>query len=244
MTHENHNCDCEQLIMPEAPAVSAGKLTKIYPMGTGEVVGVRDIDLCVRQGDMVVIKGESGSGKSTLISLLAGLDRPTAGRLRVSGLELEQASNAALTQFRRKSVGIVFQSFNLLPTLTLMENVCLPGLLAGRVRAQVLERARDLLKWLGVDKRFDHYPSQVSGGEMQRTAIARALINEPSIILADEPTGNLDSRNGETVMELLAKLNSQFGRTVIIATHSLLADPYATATILLRDGQVVERSGS
>ncbi|MHC1730221.1 MAG: ABC transporter ATP-binding protein [Syntrophobacteraceae bacterium] len=229
-------------ITSKEPAVFAEKLSRIYPMGTGEVVGVRDIDLQISQGEMVVIKGESGSGKSTLISLLAGLDRADSGRLRVAGLDLDGASTGALTDFRRKSVGIVFQSFNLLPTLTLMENVCLPALLAGKERAQVRERALDLLQWLGVDKRFEHFPSQVSGGEMQRTAIARALINEPSIILADEPTGNLDSRNGEAVIELLATLNKELLRTVIIATHSILADPYATATVLLRDGLVVERS--
>ena len=176
--------------------VLAEKITRIYPMGTGEVVGVREIDLEISRGEMVLIKGESGSGKSTLLSLLAGLDLPTSGSLTVAGLRLESASTGELTEFRRKSVGIVFQSFNLLPTLTVIENVGLPALLAGEGRPAVTKRAADLLGWLGMEKRANHFPSQLSGGEMQRSAIARSLINDPSLILADEPTGNLDSKNG------------------------------------------------
>ena len=179
--------------------VVAEKLTRIYPMGRGEVVGVHEIDLEIPQGEMVIIKGESGSGKSTLLSLLAGLDRPTGGSLIVTGLKLESATAGELTEFRRKSVGIVFQSFNLLPTLTVLENICLPALLAAQERRKVYGRASELLGWLGMDRRADHFPSQLSGGEMQRCAIARALINDPALILADEPTGNLDSKNGTAV---------------------------------------------
>ncbi len=222
------------------PAVAAEKLTRIYPMGSGEVVGVRDIDLWIDSGELLVIKGESGSGKSTLLALLAGLDRPTGGSLKVGGLDLETASSGRLTEFRRNTVGIVFQSFNLLPTLTVLENICLPALLAGKARPRVRARAMELLSWLGLAKRPAHFPSQLSGGEMQRTAIARALINDPSIILADEPTGNLDSRNGAAVIELLGELNREFGRTVIIATHGALADPLATKNIVLSDGSIVE----
>ncbi len=212
-------------------------------MGSGEVVGVRGVNLAVPRGEMVVIKGESGSGKSTLLAMIAGLDRPTGGRLVVAGLDLDGASPEQLTRFRRVSVGIVFQSFNLLPTLTAFENVCLPALLAGKPRERVEARARDLLRWLEIDGRAHHFPSQLSGGEMQRTAIARALINEPEIVLADEPTGNLDSRNAVSVTELLADLNRSLGRTVVIATHSSLADPFATVKILLKDGSIVERAG-
>ena len=222
-------------------AVFAENLTRVYPMGSGEVVGVRGANLRVPAGEMVVIKGESGSGKSTLLALMAGVDRPTAGRLVVAGLDLERASGTMLTEFRRKSVGIVFQSFNLLPTLTVLENVCLPGLLAGGLPERVRAGAAKLLGWLGLGPRAAHFPSQLSGGEMQRTAIARALINDPAIILADEPTGNLDSGNGMAVMELLAELNRS-GRTVIIATHGALADPFATARVFLRDGEIVEQS--
>ncbi|MCE5335166.1 MAG: ABC transporter ATP-binding protein [Desulfobacteraceae bacterium] len=222
-------------------AVVAEKLSRLYPMGTGEVIGVRDVDLRVRSGELLVIKGESGSGKSTLLSLLAGLDRPTNGSLRVGGLDLETASPGLLTEFRRNTIGIVFQSFNLLPTLTVLENVCLPALLAGKPGPRVRRRAVELLDWLGMARRSPHFPSQLSGGEMQRTAIARALINEPSIIIADEPTGNLDSRNGTAVIELLGVLNRELGRTVIIATHGTLADHLATAGIRLHDGSIVER---
>lgn len=224
-------------------AVLAEHLFRVYPMGTGEVVGVRDLTLRIPHGEMVIIKGESGSGKSTLLALLGGLDRPTDGRLRVAGLVLDRATGGQLTEFRRKSVGIVFQSFNLLPTLTVVENVALPALLAGGPHAKVQARARDLLQWLGLEKRAAHFPSQLSGGEMQRTAIARALINDPRIILADEPTGNLDSRNAAVVIELLAELNRALGRTVIVATHSSFADRYATVKIHLKDGSLVEPAG-
>jgi ABC-type lipoprotein export system ATPase subunit len=212
-------------------------------MGRAEVVGLRGVDLEIARGELLIIKGESGSGKTTLLSLLAGLDRPTDGSLVVAGVKLERASSRELTEFRRKSVGIVFQSFNLLPTLTVLENVCLPGLLAGERRPEVWRRATELLDRLGMEHRADHFPSQLSGGEMQRCAIARALINDPTLILADEPTGNLDSKNGTAVVELLAGLNRDLGRTVIIATHSSSADPYGTSGIVLKDGCIVERSG-
>jgi putative ABC transport system ATP-binding protein len=222
--------------------VVAEKLTRIYPMGRGEVVGLREVDLEIPHGELVIIKGESGSGKSTLLSLLAGLDRPTGGSLVVAGVKLDRACSRELTEFRRKSVGIVFQTFNLLPTLTVLENVLLPGLLAGQGRREVSGRAVELLCRLDMERRAGHFPSQLSGGEMQRCAIARALINDPSLILADEPTGNLDSKNGTAVVELLAGLNRELGRTVIIATHSSYADLYGTSGIVLKDGSIVERS--
>jgi len=221
--------------------VVAEKLTRIYPMGRDGVVGLREIDLEIPRGEMMIIKGESGSGKTTLLSLIAGLDLPTGGSLTVAGVKLDKASAGELTEFRRKSVGIVFQSFNLLPTLTVLENVCLPALLAGDGRKEVLARARELLSRLGMDRRASHFPTQLSGGEMQRCAIGRALINNPSLILADEPTGNLDSKNGKAVVELLTGLNRDLLRTVIIATHSSSADPYATSCIILKDGSIAER---
>lgn len=222
------------------PLIDAQKLTRIYALGSKEVVGVKDIDLRIDRGELVVLKGNSGSGKSTLLALLAGLDRPTRGRLKVAGQDLREATPAQLNRYRRQVAGIVFQSFNLLPTLTLFENVCLPALLAGRRYHEVKTQAMGLLKWLNLTPRVQHYPAQLSGGEMQRTAIVRALINNPSLILADEPTGNLDSRNGQIVIELLAELHRHSGRTVIIATHSKLADPYATAQVCLQDGMVSE----
>ncbi len=218
--------------------IDAKDLARIYALGESEVMGINAVDLQIRTGELVVLKGPSGSGKSTLLSLLAALDRPTRGELTVAGNDLVSASLSDLTQFRREVVGMVFQSFNLMPTLNVFENVCLPGLLAGKNPAHIKARAGDLLSWLGLGKRLTHLPAQLSGGEMQRTAIARALINDPQVILADEPTGNLDSRNGQIVMELLAELNRKFKRTVIIATHSNLADPLATIRVELKDGMI------
>jgi putative ABC transport system ATP-binding protein len=220
--------------------IEARKLTKIYRLGTSEVVGINNIDLKVSKGELVVLKGNSGSGKSTLLALLAGLDQPTHGDLMVADQDLRRPTPAQLTQYRREVVGVVFQSFNLLPTLTVLENVSLPSLLAGQRRPKVTAKAMDLLAWLHLTPRLHHLPAQLSGGEMQRTAIARALINEPAIILADEPTGNLDSQNGKTVMELLGNLNRELGTTVIIATHSDLADSVATMLIRLRDGSITD----
>lgn len=220
--------------------ISARRLTRIYRLGETEVVGINHIDLDIHEGELVVLKGNSGSGKSTLLALLAGLDQPTDGELIVAGQNLCKASTAQLTLYRRATVGIIFQSFNLLPTLTVLENTCLPALLAGKPLSPVKSRAQELLEWLNLGSRLQHLPSQLSGGEMQRTAIARALINDPAIILADEPTGNLDSRNGELVIELLWQLNRKFGRTVIIATHSVLADPYAGLFLFLKDGVITE----
>jgi ABC-type lipoprotein export system ATPase subunit len=227
----------------QAALIRAEQLSRIYAMGSRRVVGVDRIDLCIESGHLAVIKGNSGSGKSTLLSLLAGLDQPTAGLLYVADHPLHQAAGTDLTRFRRTVVGMVFQSFNLLPTLTVMENVVLPALLAGFDTAEVQHRAEELLQWLSMMHRRDHLPGQLSGGEMQRTAIARALINNPEIILADEPTGNLDSRNAAAVIELLADLNRRWKRTVVIATHSDLADPVATMEIRLSDGAVVAGNG-
>ena len=224
------------------PMIVAFKLTRTYPMGSSQVVGIKDIDLKIGPGELVVVKGDSGSGKSTLLALLAGLDRPTDGSLSVEGRDLVAASAAQLNYYRRHVVGMVFQSFNLLPTLSVIENVCLPALLGGRPISKVRSEARELLAWLDLKPRARHYPGQLSGGEMQRTAIARSLINKPRIILADEPTGNLDSRNGGVVMDLLADLNRNSGRLVIVATHSRAADPHATRQLRLRDGKVTDDS--
>jgi len=220
------------------PLIRAAGLTRIYQLGDAEVIGIDRVHLNIEPGELVVLKGISGSGKSTLLSLLAGLDRPTRGELTVAGYDLNTASSPALTRFRRDVVGVVFQSFNLLPTLNALENVCIPALLAGGSFSETRSKAVELLEWIGLKNRLTHRPSQLSGGEMQRTAIARALINDPDIILADEPTGNLDSRNGRTVMERLGDLNRTWKRTVIIATHSDIADELATVKISLKDGMI------
>jgi len=223
-----------------APLIKAQNLTRTYSLGDSEVIGINHLDFEIAAGELLVLKGDSGSGKSTLLSLLAGLDRPTRGELTVADHDLTLASDAALTHFRRDVVGMVFQSFNLMPTLNVLENVSLPGLLAGKPFSQIRSKSIEFLDWLGLKNRLSHLPAQLSGGEMQRTAIARALVNDPAIILADEPTGNLDSRNGQIVVELLAELNRKWKRTVIIATHSTLADPLATIEISLKDGMICD----
>ena len=220
------------------PLIVAKKLTRIYSLGNSEVVGINHVNFEIAAAELVVLKGESGSGKSTLLSLLAGLDRPTSGELTVADHNLTNASTIDLTHFRREVVGMVFQSFNLMPTLNVLENACLPGLLAGKPFDDIKSKAMEIIDWLGLKARLTHLPAQLSGGEMQRTAIARSLINDPAIVLADEPTGNLDSRNGQMVVELLAELKRKWKRTVIIATHSTLADALATKIINLKDGMI------
>lgn len=223
------------------PVINAKKLTRVYALGESQVIGLNAVDLMIPAGELVVLKGNSGSGKSTLLSLLAGLDRPTSGELTVAEHDLTKATPNDLTHFRREIVGMVFQSFNLMPTLNVLENACLPGLLAGKNSSTVSARATEMLGWLGLNQRLTHLPAQLSGGEMQRTAIARALINNPDIILADEPTGNLDSRNGKNVIKLLAELNRKWKRTVVIATHSKLADSLATIQFKLKDGVITDQ---
>ena len=222
------------------PLIVAKGLTRLYQLGDSEVVGISQVDLEIAAGELVVLKGNSGSGKSTLLSLLAGLDRPTRGELRVADHDLNRISDSDLTHFRRQVVGMVFQTFNLLPTLNVVENTCLPALLAGKSFVKSRSKAMELLKWFGLGRRLNHLPAQLSGGEMQRTAIARALINDPAVILADEPTGNLDSRNGQIVIDLLVELNRKWGHTIMIATHSSLADAQATIQIFLQDGMITK----
>ena len=224
------------------PVILAKGLTRVYKLGDSEVIGISQIDLEIAAGELVVLKGDSGSGKSTLLSLLAGLDRPSRGDLTVANHDLNKTSDTKLTHFRRQVVGMIFQAFNLLPTLNVLENICLPALLAGKSVAECRFKAMVLLEWLGLEARLNHLPAQLSGGEMQRTAIARALINDPAIILADEPTGNLDSRNGQIVIDLLAELNQKWERTVLIATHSTLADKKASVRIGLKDGMITDPS--
>ena len=222
--------------------IDARNLSKVYSLGAAQVTGLNGIDLQVAAGEMIVLKGNSGSGKSTLLSLLGGLDKPSSGLLNVAGNDLLTIDSNTLTNFRRTKVGMIFQAFNLLPTLSVLENVCLPALLAGSKPQGVYEKARELLAWLQMNTRLDHFPSQLSGGEMQRTAIARALINDPAIILADEPTGNLDSRNGEAVIRLMKEMNLNTGCTLIIATHSTIADPFADRELCLKDGRITRET--
>lgn len=220
--------------------IDAKNLTRIYPLGPVGVAALKDVTFSVSSGEFVLLKGNSGSGKSTLLALLGGLDRPTSGRLHVAGIDVAALSERELTQYRRRVVGIVFQSFHLLPTLTVLENVCLPALLAGASYEATQAKALQWLQWLDMQDRLHHLPGELSGGEAQRTAIARALINDPSVILADEPTGNLDSRNGARVVDILGSLHRDHGRTIVMATHSPIADDVATRHLCLRDGTIVD----
>jgi ABC-type lipoprotein export system ATPase subunit len=221
------------------PVIKADALTRIYRLGKNDITGIKNINIKIMPRDLLVLKGRSGSGKSTLLALLAGLDQLTSGRLTVAGYDLSKHDPRTLTRFRRQKVGIVFQAFNLMPTLNVIENISLPALLAGVTINDAYKKAKELAVQFNLEKRLDHRPSQLSGGEMQRTAIARALINDPAIIIADEPTGNLDSRSGDVVIDLLYQLNRKWDRTVIIATHSDLADAYATHVIHLKDGEII-----
>lgn len=215
---------------------------KIYPMGEIKVQALRGVDLEIRQGEFVAIMGPSGSGKSTLLHLLGCLDLPTEGKIYLSDLDVARLDEDHLAQIRGKKVGFVFQMFNLIPTLTALENVELPLLFQRVPRAQRRARARELLEKVGMADRLHHKPSQLSGGERQRVAIARALASDPEIILADEPTGNLDSESGRAVLELLHQLNRE-GKTIILVTHNPEAAAYADRVVRIHDGQLLSGGG-
>src|SRR5215467_14763259 len=190
-----------------------------YAMGEASIRAVDDVSLTVPAGEFLALLGSSGSGKSTLLNLMAGLDRPTSGALLTMGRNLAELSSAELARYRRETVGMVFQSFNLLPRMTLQENVELPLRLAEVERAERAARVREALEHVGLEKRVGHRPSELSGGEQQRTAIARALVNRPRILLADEPTGNLDSATGEAILTLLREIQKSPGMTIVMVTH-------------------------
>jgi putative ABC transport system ATP-binding protein len=213
-------------------------VSKVYNGAGTRVMALAEISLEIPRGSFVAIMGPSGCGKSTLLNLVAGVDVPTTGRIWVDGHELSRLSDRGLSQFRRDRVGIVYQFYNLLPTMTACENVALPALLAGASARGARERAEECLRRVGMLHRRDHWPHELSGGEMQRVAIGRALTNEPAILLADEPTGNLDSKAGRDVLELLALLNAERGVTILMATHSQEAASFAGRLIHLRDGSL------
>ncbi len=213
-------------------------LKKSYGQGRQAVEVLRGVDVTVDKGEFVAVVGPSGSGKTTFMQLVGGLDRPSAGSVRVAGEMIASLSDARLSAFRRRKLGFVFQFFHLLPTLSAEENVCLPLLLDGEPFSKVAPAAARLLDRVGLGARRDHRPDQLSGGEMQRVAIARALIAEPALILADEPTGNLDTRTGALVLELFRDTVKERGHTVIMVTHDPRAAALADRTIRLRDGLV------
>jgi putative ABC transport system ATP-binding protein len=216
-------------------------LTKTYAEAGGERVVFRDLDLRVEDGEIVVLLGPSGSGKTTLLNLVSGIDLPTAGEVRIDGVALTGLSERDRTLFRRDHVGFVFQFFNLIPTLTVEENLLLPLELSGRETAADHARARSLLAEVGLADRAGVYPDRLSGGEQQRVAVARALSHDPAVVLADEPTGNLDRESGRSVLALLERLARDVGKTVLIVTHSEAAVPLADRVLVLRDGLLAPR---
>ena len=226
-------------------AVETRDLAKHYTMGQSVVRALDGVTIALEAGEFVGLLGTSGSGKSTLLNLVAGLDHPTSGSLKVFDQDLAQMSRQDLAAHRRTNVGMIFQSFNLIPTMTAVENVALPMMFAGVARAEREARARALLEQVGLGERQAHRPKELSGGEQQRVSVARALANDPQILLADEPTGNLDSRTAQEILALLRDLNARTLRTILLVTHDAsLASRFVRRTITLLDGKVVPETPS
>jgi len=220
--------------------IQAENMTKIYSMGAVEVPALQKVNFSLKEGDFLSIMGPSGSGKSTLLHLLGCLDRPTDGRLLIDGVEIADQSDRQLACLRNEQIGFVFQSFNLIPRISALDNVMLP-MNFGKVIAKQdrKQRALELLRQVGLKNRTHHAPDELSGGERQRVAIARSLANDPKIILADEPTGNLDTQTGTSIMELFRVLNQQ-GRTIVVVTHDKIASSYSQRTLQMSDGTMEE----
>ena len=220
------------------PLLRARALTKTYTLGKRSLEVLRGVDLDVARGECLALRGASGAGKSTLLHLIGGLDSPNAGEILFDGNNLVAFSERRLTDFRNRRVGFIFQAYHLLPELTALENVCLPARMARAASGRTAERAAGLLARVGLKDRLDHKPSELSGGEQQRVAIARALINEPELVLADEPTGNLDSKTGGEIIELLKGLRVEKNTTLVIATHDAKVAANAERVVELADGRI------
>ncbi len=215
-------------------------LSKTYLMGAVSVRALDRVELSVEKGEFAAIMGPSGSGKSTLLHLLGGLDAPSDGEIRLAGQPLARLNDDELTLLRRRRVGFIFQFFNLLPTLSAEENIALPLLIDGHTLAAHRERIDQLLDWVGLSDRRSHRPDQLSGGQQQRVAIARAFVHDPEIVLADEPTGNLDRKSGQAILTLLRNLCDERGATIVMVTHDPLAASYADRVIFMQDGRLVQ----
>ena len=222
------------------PIIQAQELTKIYRVGKVEVPAVRGVSFSVREGEFVSIVGPSGSGKSTLFYLLGGLTRATSGKVIIGGDDFAQMTDAQRTALRKRRIGFVFQKFNLLPTLTARDNILIAREIAGKNGSLDKDFLQKVAALLGIEDRLDHRPNELSGGQQQRVALARALVNQPSIILADEPTGNLDTKNSEIVLNMLRQANKEFGQTVLMITHNPEAAAHGDRTLHMRDGEIQE----
>ena len=221
------------------PIIHVRALRKVFRLGEVEVEALRGVDLVVGKGDFVAIVGPSGSGKSTLFHVLGGLTPPSSGSVSIDGVDLATVGESGRTRIRGTKVGFVFQKYNLLPTLTAAENIAIARDIAGKPIATDPE-FQSVLKFLGIEHRLHHKPRAMSGGEQQRVAIARAIVNQPAILLADEPTGNLDTANSEAVLALLRDLNRKMGQTILMITHNPEAASYANRTVRMRDGRIVD----
>lgn len=218
-------------------------LSRVFRRDSVEIKALDRINLEIKEGEFLALMGPSGSGKTTLLNIIAGIDRPTSGRIRVNGLDVAQMTESQLAAWRNQHIGFVFQTFNLIPVLTAFENVELPLLLTNLSRQERKEHVLTALKLVGLSDRIDHYPRQLSGGQEQRVAIARAIVTDPALILGDEPTGDLDAHSAEEVLTLLSRLNSDFGKTIIIVTHDTRAANYAQNIHHLDKGVLLESSG-
>ncbi len=218
--------------------ISVKDISKSYQLADSRVEVLKNVNLEIEKGEFISIMGPSGSGKSTLLYLIGGLDKATKGNISVCGTEINKLSDDKESYFRRNKIGFVFQAYNLIDNLTLEENILLPALLEGKKKNDVIRKARELMSAVGILERRNHTPKELSGGEQQRTAIARALINEPDILFADEPIGNLDSRTGTEILKLLKEINNR-GITIIMVTHSEESTKYGSRIIRLRDGEIV-----
>jgi len=219
--------------------ITAKNVSKSYVIGEQVLQALKNVSLTVEAGEFVSLMGPSGSGKSTLLYILGGLDKADFGGVTVNGKDIGGLNDSEVSAMRRDDIGFVFQAYNLIDNLTVEENVLIPALLGGKKRADVDERLNELLKSVGLYEHRKHRPMELSGGQQQRTAIARALVNRPKVIFADEPTGNLDSKTGVEVLELLRRLNKQYGITILMVTHSEESTKYGDRVIRLKDGQIV-----
>lgn len=247
MSSEDHAKDCGDAHMDERMDSTQGhldalvdvrRMTKVYENGPERLQILQEVFLAIREGETVTISGASGCGKSTLINLIAGLDRPTEGSIIVAGYDVASSHEEDLTEYRSRVIGLVFQFHYLLKDFTALENVVLPALMAGVSRGRARENARSLLAQVGLERRMDHVPAQLSGGERQRVAVARALVNDPSLILADEPTGNLDAANADVIAELLFSLVTDRGKTMILVTHDQELGNKGNRILTIEEGRI------